>query len=185
MLQSSTTPCLCKPCGTEPHYTMSVWHVDKFRHTQPRCTTPQLTLVLQSPTTPCQFDMWKNADICGLHIPSPQSTPVVQSPTKPCQFDMWNNAHVPRWDVHPMLIEPSATEPYYTMSVWYVEGQRCTQVRCTPYPPTPTHIVDERSTTWCHVCICYVLLLFSLYSLWRFTCIEDSYKHYAHWWTLL
>ena len=34
----------------------------------------------------------------------------------------------------PLLIEPSATELYYTMSVWYVEECRCTQVRCNPPP---------------------------------------------------
>ena len=34
--------------------------------------------MLQSPTTPCQFDMWD---------------------TTPGQFDMWKNADVPRSDV--------------------------------------------------------------------------------------
>ena len=34
---------------------------------------------------------------------------------------MWKNADVPRSDVPPHLIEPSATEPYYTRSVSYVE----------------------------------------------------------------
>ena len=29
---------------------------------------------------------------------------------------MWKNADIPRSDVHPQLIEPSATELYYTMS---------------------------------------------------------------------
>ena len=41
---------------------------------------PQSNLMLQSPTTPCQFDMWD---------------------TTPGQFDMWKNADVPRSDVPP------------------------------------------------------------------------------------
>ena len=36
---------------------------------------------------------------------------------------------------YPLLINLSATEPYYTKSVWHVEECRCTQVRCTPIPP--------------------------------------------------
>ena len=47
--------------------------------------------------TSCQFSILKDADI--------------KSPTTPCQFDMWNNACVPRWDVHPLLIELSVTNP--------------------------------------------------------------------------
>ena len=58
--------------------------------------------MLQSFTTPCQYDMWKNADVNRSDI-TPQ----------------------------PPLIKPHATEPYYTMSVWHVEKCRCTQVRCT------------------------------------------------------
>ena len=89
---------LIHPSATQPYYTMSVLHVGECRYTHVRCITPQFTLVVQSPTTPCQFDIWKNAGI-------------------------------PRSDLHPPLIEPSATELYYTMSVWYVEECRCTQVR--------------------------------------------------------
>ena len=75
---------------------------------------------------------------------TPQSNLVVQNPTILCQFDMWKNAGVPRSNVHPLLIEPSATELYYTMSelyytmsVWYVEECRCKQVRYNP--PTTTN----------------------------------------------
>ena len=80
------TPLLIEPSATEPSYTMSVWHVEECRHTQAICT-PQLTLVLKSPTTPCLFDMWQNADIPRSDVP------------------------------HPSLIDPSGTESYYTMSV--------------------------------------------------------------------
>ena len=66
---------------------------------------PQMRL--QSPSTPGQFDA----------PPLPQLNPVVESPTTPYQFDMGKNADVPRSDVYPPQIEPSATEPYYTISV--------------------------------------------------------------------
>ena len=49
---------------------------------------PKLNLVVQSPTTPGQFDMWKNADVPRSDVlPLPQSNLVVQSPTTPGQFD--------------------------------------------------------------------------------------------------
>ena len=72
--------------ATEPYYTMSVWHVEELQMYPGQMYTPHsLNPVLQSCTTPCQFDMWQNAD-------------------------------VPRSDIHPSLIEPSATQPYYTRS---------------------------------------------------------------------
>ena len=117
--------------------------------------------MVQSPTTPCQFDMWKNEDVPRSDVPFPQSNLVVHSPTTPGQFHMWNNADVPRSDVPPTPlhlvvqspttpgqlnmwnnadiprsmyppIKPSGTEHYYTRSVWHVEEYRCIQVRCTP-----------------------------------------------------
>ena len=51
---------------------------------------------------------------------------------------MWKNADIPKSDVHPPLIEPSATELYYTMSVWYAEECRYTQVRCNLHPGNQT-----------------------------------------------
>ena len=72
------------PSAIEPYYTMSVWHVEECKHTHVRYTIPQSTLVVQSPTIPCQFDMWKHSDIprsdvspCSLHL-------VLQCPTTPC-----------------------------------------------------------------------------------------------------
>ena len=133
------SPPSIEPSGTEPYYTRSCWPL------------PQSNLVVQSPTTPGQFDMWKNADIPRSDVPPPsikpsgtepcytrscwplpQSNLVVQSPTTPGQFDMWKNADIPRSDVPPPSIKPSGTEPCYTRSVWHVEKCRCTQVRCTP-----------------------------------------------------
>ena len=46
---------------------------------------------------------------------------------------------------YPQLIEPSATELYYTMSVWHVEECRCTQVRCTPQ----SNLVVQNPTILC------------------------------------
>ena len=134
--RSDVYPPLVDPSVTEPYYTMSIWHVEQCRHTQIRYTT-ESTLVVQSPTTPCQFDMWKHEDIPKSHVSPCQLHLILQSPTTPCQLDMWKTVGIPRSHVHPLLIEPSATEPYYTMSVWYVEKCRCTQVRCNPTPTTP------------------------------------------------
>ena len=50
---------------------------------------PLLILMVQSPTTPGQFDPFL----------LPQLNLVVQSPTTPGQFDMWKNADIPRSDV--------------------------------------------------------------------------------------
>ena len=94
-------PCTCYK--NMPYYTMSVWHVEECRCTQVRCTPQLIEPVLQSCTTPCQFDMWKNTD-----VPRSDSNPPITT----------NQTAV-------------ATEPYYTMSVWHVEDCRCTQVKCT------------------------------------------------------
>ena len=95
-------PLLIKPSCTQPLYTRSVWHVEECRHTQVRCTPPpEPNLVVQSPSTPGQFDMWKNADIPRSDVPPP------------------------------LLIKSSCTQPYYTRSVWHVEECRHTQVWCT------------------------------------------------------
>ena len=168
--------------GTEPYYTRSVWHVEECRHTQVRCTLPlpHLNLVVQSPTTPGQFHMWKNANVPSSDVPPPTISPsgtepyytrsvchveecvctqvrctpspqwnlVVQSPTTPGQFDMWKNADIPRSDVPP--IDPSATEPYYTLSVWHVVECWHTQVRCTHLLIKPSGI--EPYYTWSNEC---------------------------------
>ena len=130
-----------------PYYTMSVWHVEGCRCTQVRCTPPAhwtqyYRVVLHhvsSHVEECRCTQVK----CTL--PLPQLNLVVKSPTTPCQFDMWKNAGIPRSDVHPQLIEPSATELYYTMSVWYVEEYRCTQVRSSPQ----SNLVVQSPTTPC------------------------------------
>ena len=87
-------------------------------------SSPQLNLMVQRPTAPGQFDMWKNGDIPWSDILSPSLnwTQCLQSPTTPGQFHMWKNADAyPGQMYTPQLFEPSATELYYTMSVWYVD----------------------------------------------------------------
>ena len=160
------------PSGTELYYTMSVWDVEECRHTQVRCTTsPSWTLVVQSPTTPCQFDMWQHAHIPRSDVPHPLITPsgtelyytMSVSHVEQCRCTMvrctppanWTQCyraklhHVSlicgRMQKYPgqmytptQVIKPSATEPYFTMSVWHVAMCRCTQVRCTPTPTHPT-----------------------------------------------
>ena len=180
VLQSPTTPCLfdmwkyadilkwdvspqSNPSASEPYYTMSIWHVEACRHTEMRCISPNWNPVLQSPTTPCLFNMWKHADIpkwdvssqsnpvlqspttqcftCGSmqthpnEMYPPKLIPVLHSPTTPCLFDMWKHADIPKWDVS-SLIKPSHFEPYYTMSLWHVEACRHTQMRCISTNPT-------------------------------------------------
>ena len=61
----------------------------------------------------------------------PKWNSVLHSPTTPCPFDMWNLADIPKWDVSP-LFDPSASEPYYTISIWHVEACRHTQMRSIP-----------------------------------------------------
>ena len=151
-------PQLKEPNGTKPYHTRS----HKGKISDERYTH---LLINSSINTPCQFSILKDAGI--------------KSPTTPCQFDMWNNACVPRWDVHPLLIEPSATKPYYTMSVWYVEEGRCIQVRCTSFPHTPSHIMEERSTIWCGVCICYTDMLKISYTDMIYCSFQ--FIHYGNW----
>ena len=109
---------------------MSVWHVQECRHTQARCILPNLpkcyrallhhisvNLVFNSPSTPVQFDMWKNADVPRSGVPptTPSWTLVLQSHTTQCEFDMWKNADIPRWHVSPppswTLVLQSPTTP--------------------------------------------------------------------------
>ena len=157
-----------------------------------QCQNAMYLLQKTCPTTLCQFDMWKNADVprsdvhpqliepsatelyytmsvwyveeyrCTQVRSTPQSNLVVQNPTILCQFDMWKNAGVPRSNVHPLLIEPSATELYYTMSVLHVENYRCKQVRYNP--PTTTN-----QTT------CYRALLYHVsLTCWRMQVYPDQ-----------
>ena len=89
---------------------------------------------------------------------------------------MWKNAGVPRSNVHPhtdcsfvektaekqsikhsvfkkgrctpLLIKPSANEPYYTRSVWPIEECRCTQCRSTPHMKPSTTEPYYTRTVW-------------------------------------
>ena len=127
-------PLLIDPSGTEPSYTMSVWDVEACRHTQVRWYLPLITLSATEPYYTMSVWHVEECRHTQVRYTTPLMTLVVQSPTTPCQFDMWKNAGIPRSDVHPPLIEPSATESYYITSVWYVKECRCTKVRCNPHP---------------------------------------------------
>ena len=54
--------------------------------------TPQSNPVVQSPTTPGQFYMGKNADIPRSDVHPPLIDPSLREPTTPGLFDMWKNA---------------------------------------------------------------------------------------------
>ena len=144
--------------------------------------------MLQSPTTPGQFDMWKNADISSSDVTpqTPLSSLVLHSyytisvqhvgecrdtkvrrtpPTNltQCYIALQHNVSLTceRMQMYPgqmytsPLIEPSATELYYTMSIWYVAECRYTQVRTFSQN---THVnwlkcfhVTTLNTWWLHV----------------------------------
>ena len=136
------TPVICTTSlinlsGTEPYYLMSVWHVAECRHTRVKCNTaPQSILMLQSPTTPCQFDMWDSAHTFPVQMyPNP---PLINPIPTEAYYTM-SVKHVEAWRHTPVtcttsLIYPSGTEPYYLMSVWHVAECRHTKVRCNPPP---------------------------------------------------
>ena len=102
-----------------------------------------LHLVVRSPTTPCQLDMWKNADILRADV-----SPLIYPSATELYYTMslqtsWYRAplhHVSLpcgwiqtcWgQMYSSPIDPSDTEPYYTMSVWHVEECRHMQVTYT------------------------------------------------------
>ena len=109
---------------------MSVWHVEACRHTQMRCILPNQTQCFRALLHHVHLTCGSMQTYPNEMYP-PKLIPVLQSPTTPCPFDMWKHEDIPKWDVSP-LIEPSASEPYYTMSVWHVEACRHTQMRCIP-----------------------------------------------------
>ena len=122
-----------------------------------RCI-PQSNPVLHSPTTPCQFNMWKHADIPKWDV-SPQIDPSASEPyytmsawhVEACRHTQMRCISPNQTQCFIALlhhvcltcgsmqtypnemyspIKPSASEPYYTMSVWHVEACRHTQMRC-------------------------------------------------------
>ena len=72
---------------------------------------------------------------------------MLHSPTTPYLFNMWKYADILKWDVSP-LIKPSASEPYYTMSIWHVEACRHTKMRLSPLIK-PQHLIALLH----HVCL--------------------------------
>ena len=103
--------------------------IEKTAHRQ--MYPPQLGLVLQSPMTPGQFDMLKNA-----HVPRSDKLPAAnqtecyraqlhQVSITYCRILTYPGQMYPQ-------IKPSSTEPYDTRSVWYVEECWHTQGRHTP-----------------------------------------------------
>ena len=132
------TECHVCTMNNMPYYTMSVWHVAECRCIKIRCTSSSsLKWVLQSYATPCQFDMWKNANVTRSDVtlhPGNQ-TPSYRALLHHVCLTCGRMQVYPGQMYIPQLIEPSATELYYRMSVWYVVECRCTQVRCNPPQP--------------------------------------------------
>ena len=146
MLQSPTTPCPCLTCGSMQTYPNEMY---------PPNQTQWFRALLHNVSLTCgRMQTYPN------EMYPPKLIPVLQSPITPCPFDMWKHSDIPKWDVFPPnqtqcfiavlhhvcltcgsmqtypnemyspLIKPSASEPYYTMSVWQVEACRHTQMRC-------------------------------------------------------
>ena len=147
-----TTSCPIWPCGRMQTYAGHIyhplnqpeWYRALLHHINLTCgrmhmcpgqmyTPCWLNPVLLTCTTLYQFDMHKNAD-----TPSSDVTPHSGNWTQSYRALLHHvtltcgRMHIySRADVHPPLIQPSATELYYTMSVWHVQTCRGTQVRCT------------------------------------------------------
>ena len=94
-------------CGTRPSRALlhqdsiTYWRMQTSWDTQARLSPPQLNLVLQSSTTPGQFDMWQNADLPRLGVPPIpwSSSLVVQNSTTPdCRYT--------RMQIYPCQMSP-------------------------------------------------------------------------------
>ena len=88
LLQSPTTPCyrsllhhVSLTCGRVQTYPGHI------------CIPCQSTLVLHSPTTPSQFDMWKDAHISRTHVSPCSLHLVLQSPTTLSVWDVQECRH--------------------------------------------------------------------------------------------
>ena len=152
---------LIDPTCTEPYYTRTVLIIAECRHTElPRADRPpnvlrsdvyppQLNLVLQSSTTPGQFDMWQNADIPRSGVPPPPtpwlSNLMVQSTITPGEFDMWKCSDVLRSDVHPpelnLVLQSSTTSGQFDM--W----QNADVPRSGVPPPQLSNLVVQNTIT--------------------------------------
>ena len=118
--------------------------------------------VLHTPTTPYDFDMWTHTYEPQCNVPPSPNNPSATHSYYTCEFDIWMHTYEPRSDVppkqtqctesyytmfvshvnecicnhitctHPLLIKPSASGPYYTMSIWHVKAWRDTQMRLSP-----------------------------------------------------
>ena len=121
---------LIKPSASEPYYTMSVWHVEACRHTQMRCIPP----IKPSASEPYYtMSVW-HVEACRhtqMRCIPPNWTQCFRALLHHVCLTCGSMQTNAKWDVSP-LIKPSASEPYYTMSIWHVEAWRHTQMRCIP-----------------------------------------------------
>ena len=138
-----TPPANSNPVLQSPTSTMWVWHVQECKCTQVRCNPShnphQLNPVLHTPTTPYEFDMWKNTDVPSSDV----HPPLIKPNAKELYYTMsvWYVKECRFTKVRctlPPLIKPSATHPYYTMWMWHVDVYIWIQVRCTSSPIEPS-----------------------------------------------
>ena len=91
------------------------------------------TVVLQSPTTPSDFDIWQSADIpsSGVSLPLANQAEWYRALLHHVSLT-YGRMHTYPGQLYPTpWIDPSSTEPYYTMPVWHVQEYRHMQVTYT------------------------------------------------------
>ena len=126
------TPSLIKPSATESYYTMFIWHVNECICNQITCTHP--LLIKPSDSGPfCSMSV--------LHVEACRHTQMGCIPPNQTQWfrTLLHHDHLTSESMQtypnemcPPLIEPSTSEPYYTISIWHVEAWRHTQMGCIP-----------------------------------------------------
>ena len=125
--------------------------IDQCRHIQGRWSPANWPhVIVHSPTTPEQDDLLQNALLCSTHWYPPLIEPTCTEPyytrtvlyCRNAYITPTNWAHLYRallhldsmtyyriycylvWiDCHPLLIETTCTEPYYTRTVWHCRMQ--------------------------------------------------------------
>ena len=128
------------PSASYPYYTISVWHVEAWRHTKMRCISTHETQCfiallhhvyltcgrmqtcpneIIAPIKPSASERYYTMSslTCGSmqtywnEIYPPKLIPVFHSPTTPCPFDMWKHADIPKWDVSSPNLNPVLQSP--------------------------------------------------------------------------
>ena len=113
--------CRCTQVRCTPHTNWNWWYRALLQQVSLTCSRMQ--------TYPVQmYTSW-------LIEPS-GTAPYCTRSKKTNEFKISDETYTYPVQMYPyhLLIDPTATESYYTMSVWHVTACRCTKVRCMPQP---------------------------------------------------